>query len=147
MFCCSCNKSVKLNKQLQIANVDEHVNRQQCSKEKDLFGMYLWATGAHVAKLKGKLRLLSERISDQENEALRKAIFELNSMPQDIMFKLESIETLVAESVTTEGEIYLESLGDVKRYIKPWNTYQELRNSADNKKRVDVNILMEGISR
>ena len=107
--------------------------------------MYLWATGAHVAKLKGKLRLLSERISDQENKAIRKAIFELNSIPQDIMFKLESIETLVSESATTEGEIYLELLGDVKRYIKPWNSYQELRNSADNKKRVEVNILMGGI--
>lgn len=145
VFCCTCNKSVKLNKQLQIANVDEYVKRQQCSKEKDLFGMHLWAMGAHVAKLKEKLRLLSERISNRENEDIRKAVFVLNSMPQDILSKLESIETFFSENTTTEDKMFLELLDDVQRFIKPWNSYQELKISADNKKRVEVNISMEGI--
>ena len=52
-----------------------------------MLGMYLWAM-AHVAKLKGTLVALSEAISGQENGDIRKAICDLNSMPQDIFLRL-----------------------------------------------------------
>ena len=142
VFCCTCNKSIKLNKHRDIVNVDEHVKRQQCCKEKYMLGMYLWAMGAHVAKLKGKLLALSETITCQKNDDIRKTICDLYSMPQDILSKIEKIETFLS---TNGDEIYLDLLRDVKRIIKPWNTYQELRNSADTKKRVEVTISMEGI--
>jgi len=54
---------------------------------KKMLGMYLWAM-AHVAKLKGTLVALSEAISGQENGDIRKAICDLNSMPQDIFLRL-----------------------------------------------------------
>lgn len=145
VFCNACKKSVKLNKVLQLINVDEHVKRHNCCKEKDMLGMYLWAMGAHVAKMKSKLLALFNRISVQQDDEIRKPIRKLYSMPQDILSQIESIEKLLEERSTANCEIYLELLNNVKKFIKPWNSYEELRKTADTQKRVEVTISMKGI--
>lgn len=90
----------------------------------------------------GSPRCQAEAFSGHENDDIRKAIHDLYSMPQDILSKIENIETLLS---TTADETYLALLCDVKRIIKPWNSYEELRKSADTWKRVEVTMSMEGI--
>ena len=144
-FCYACNKSITLNKSLQMVNVDEHVKRHKCCKENDLFGMHLWAMGTHVAKLKKDLLASFERISDRGDDEIQEPISELYSMPQDILSKVDGIIKLLSERPSADNEIFRELLGDVRKLVKPWNSYEELWKSADTQKRVEVVTSMENI--
>jgi len=145
-FCYACNKSIKLNKSLQMVNVDEHVKRHKFCKENDLFGVHLWAMGTHVEKLMKKNLLASfERISGRRDDEIREPIRELYSMAQDILCKVDGIIKLLSERPSADSEMFRELLGDVKKLVKPWNSYEELRKSADTHKRVEVVTSMENI--
>jgi len=67
-----------------------------------------------------------ERISDREDDEIREPIRELYSMPQDILSKVDGIIKLLSERPSTDSEMFRELLGDVKKFVKPWNSYEEL---------------------
>ena len=71
VFCNFCRKTLKLNKNLQIVNIDEHVKRRKCCQERNMLGMYLIAMGAHVSTSKHKLLAL-EKMTLQESEEIHK---------------------------------------------------------------------------
>jgi len=54
-------------------------------------------------------------------------------MPQDILSKVDGIINLLSERPSADSEMFRELLGDVKKLVKPWNSYEELRKTADHK--------------
>lgn len=72
-----------------------------------------------------------ERISGRGDDEIREPIRELYSMAQDILCKVDGIIKLLSERPSADSEMFRELLGDVKKLVKPWNSYEELWKSAD----------------
>lgn len=143
-FCQPCHRSIQLNKSFQMANINDHVQRHKCCKEQDNLGVYFLAMGAHITKLKDKLVQLQALFSDEQDQAIKTKIEEIMSMPNNMHLTITNLERLLSTKTDSSAD-NLVLLAEIKSFLRPYGSYQELKQAANPKKFIHTTICMTGI--
>ena len=71
----------------------------------------------------------------KESEEIRKTISELRRMPRNMLFKVDGVEKLLEERSPVYHE-YSELIRQLKKFIKPYDSYQDPKRAADPHRQV-----------